>query len=85
MHLFGSMGTIMFTIGFIAVIWLGAHKLYCIFNGVPARLVADTPYFYIALAAMIMGTQLFLTGFLGELVSRSATDRNQYQIDDVIE
>ncbi|MFO7862433.1 MAG: glycosyltransferase family 2 protein [Salinivirgaceae bacterium] len=85
MHLFGSMGTLMFTIGFIAVIWLGAHKLYCIFNGVPARLVADTPYFYIALAAMIMGTQLFLTGFLGELVSRSATDRNQYQIDDVIE
>ncbi|MDA3865875.1 MAG: glycosyltransferase family 2 protein [Salinivirgaceae bacterium] len=85
MHLFGSMGTLMFTIGFISIIWLGAHKLYCIFNGVAARLLTDTPYFYIALAAMIMGTQLFLTGFLGELVSRSATDRNQYQIDDVID
>lgn len=81
MHLFGSLGTIMFFIGFVAVVWLGAHKLYCVFNSIPARLVTDSPYFYIALVSMILGTQLFLTGFLGELVSRSAPDRNTYLID----
>lgn len=85
MHLFGSLGTIMFMVGFVAVVWLGAHKMYCLFSHVPARLVTDTPYFYIALAAMVMGTQLFLTGFLGELVSRSAQDRNQYLIDEKID
>lgn len=84
MHLFGTLGMLMFFIGFVAVVWLGAHKLYCVFNDLPARLVTDTPYFYIALVAMVMGTQLFLTGFLGELVSRSAQDRNQYLIDKTI-
>ncbi|PLX25435.1 MAG: glycosyltransferase [Salinivirgaceae bacterium] len=81
MHLFGSLGTIMFFIGFVAIVWLGAHKLYCVFNSIPARLVTDSPYFYIALVSMILGTQLFLTGFIGELVSRSAADRNTYLID----
>lgn len=85
MHLFGTLGTLMFFIGFVAVVWLGAHKLYCVFNHVSARLVTDTPYFYIALAAMIIGTQLFLTGFLGELVSRSAQNRNEYLISERIE
>lgn len=85
MHLFGSLGTIMFVIGFIAVVWLGVHKMYCLFNHMPARLVTDTPYFYIALGAMIMGTQLFLTGFLGELVSRSAQNRNEYLVADRID
>jgi glycosyltransferase involved in cell wall biosynthesis len=81
MHLFGSLGTIMFFIGFVAIVWLGAHKLYCVFNSIPARLVTDSPYFYIALVSMILGTQLFLTGFIGELVSRSAPDRNTYLVD----
>jgi hypothetical protein len=81
MHLFGSLGTIMFFIGFVAIVWLGAHKLYCVFNSIPARLVTESPYFYIALVSMILGTQLFLTGFIGELVSRSAPDRNTYLVD----
>jgi glycosyltransferase involved in cell wall biosynthesis len=84
MHLFGTLGTIMFFIGFVAIVWLGAHKLYCVFNSIPARLVTDSPYFYIALVSMILGTQLFLTGFIGELVSRSAADRNTYLIDQEI-
>lgn len=81
MHLFGTLGTLMFFIGFVSVVWLGAHKLYCLFNSIPAQLVTDSPYFYIALVAMLMGTQLFLTGFLGELVSRSSSDRNNYLIE----
>ncbi len=81
MHLFGSLGTLMFFVGFVAVVWLGAHKIYCVINGVSARLLTDTPYFYIALVAMVLGTQLFLTGFIGELVSRSSSDRNEYLID----
>lgn len=81
MHLFGSLGTIMFFFGFISAIWLGAKKLYFLSQGISAPLVTSSPYFYIALAAMIMGTQLFLSGFLGELISRSSTDRNFYQVD----
>lgn len=81
MHLFGSLGTVMFFIGFVAIVWLGGHKLYCVFNSIPARLVTESPYFFIALVSMILGTQLFLTGFIGELVSRSAPDRNTYLID----
>lgn len=84
MHLFGTLGIFMFIIGFIAILWLGGHKIYCLVNHVEARLIADSPYFYIALVSMIMGTQLFLTGFLGELVSRSSSDRNEYLIDKTI-
>lgn len=81
MHLFGALGSLLFFIGFCAAAWIGIDKLICISNGIPARLVTSNPYFYISLVAMILGTQLFLAGFIAELVSRSATDRNVYQIE----
>ena len=80
MHIFGLWGSMMFFIGFIAAIIVGVNKLVAMANGMPYRLVTDSPYFYIALAMMIIGTQLFLTGFLAELVSRSSQDRNRYNI-----
>jgi hypothetical protein len=80
MHLFGAIGSIMFLLGFIAAVWVGAQKLYYLSIGTPAPLVADSPYFFISLTAMILGTQLFLTGFLAELVSRSSRERNVYQV-----
>ncbi|NPA35492.1 MAG: glycosyltransferase [Chlorobi bacterium] len=82
MHLFGGLGTLMFLIGFVSALWLGGHKLWFVYNGIKAPLVADSPYFYISLVSMILGTQLFLTGFLAELVSRSAPERNKYQISE---
>ena len=81
MHVFGFVGTLMFLIGFIAAVVVGANKIYCLSSGVPARLVTDSPYFYIALTMMILGTQLFVAGFLGELVSRNSAERNKYQIE----
>ena len=81
MHVFGFLGTLMFAIGFIAVVVVGAFKFVAICKGVPAPLVTDSPYFYIALTMMILGTQLFLAGFIGELVSRNAQGRNDYQIE----
>jgi len=84
MHLFGTLGTLMFFAGFLAAIWLGGQKLYFLWNNIKAPLVADSPVFYIALTSMIMGTQLFLAGFLGELVSRNSSDRNNYQIEQKI-
>jgi len=84
MHLFGVLGTLMFILGFAAAFFLGARKLYFLTNHIPAPLVTQSPYFYIALTAMILGTQLFLAGFLGELISRSSHDRNHYQIEKTI-
>ena len=84
MHVFGLWGTLMFIIGFIAVVVVGANKLYALANGIPARLVTDSPYFYIALTMMILGTQLFVAGFLGDLISRNAEQRNSYQIKEEI-
>jgi len=84
MHVFGFLGTIMFVIGFIAAFVIGADKLWCLANNIPQRLVTDSPYFFIALAMMIIGTQLFLTGFLGDLISRSSSGRNDYQIEETI-
>ena len=84
MHVFGFMGTLMFFIGFIAAVIIGAGKIYCLAKGIPQRLVTDSPYFYIALTMMILGTQLFLTGFLGDLISRSSQSRNDYQIAETI-
>ena len=81
MHVFGFVGTLMFMIGFIAVIVVGATKLYYLSNGIAHPLVTDSPYFYIALTTMILGTQLFVAGFLGELISRNAPERNNYQIE----
>ena len=81
MHFFGLLGSLMFLIGMISVIIVGVSKLYAMYNGLPYRLVTDSPYFYLSLTAMIIGTQLFLAGFLGELISRNAPERNNYQIE----
>ena len=80
MHFFGLWGSVMFLIGFVAVVAVGALKLIALAKGVPAPLVTDTPYFYIALTMMLLGTQMFLSGFVGELVSRSNAERNKYHI-----
>ena len=80
MHIFGLWGSLMFFIGFIAAIIVGVTKLIALANGQTLRLVTDSPYFYIALTMMIIGTQLFLTGFLAELVSRTSHDRNRNNI-----
>ena len=84
MHVFGFLGSLMFFIGFLAIIIVGATKLCALSKGIPAPLVTDSPYFYIALTMMILGTQLFMTGFVGELISRNADNRNNYQIEDEI-
>ena len=80
MHVFGFLGSIMFIIGLIAVMIVGGTKLYCIIQGIPHPLVTSSPYFYIALTMMILGTQLFVAGFLGELISRNSQERNKYHI-----
>ena len=84
MHVFGFLGSIMFFIGLIAVIILGVDKLIALANNVPMRLITSSPYFYLALTMMIIGTQLFLAGFLGDLISRSSSNRNDYQIEEAI-
>ena len=84
MHFFGLWGSVMFLIGFVAVVAVGAMKLIALSKGVPAPLVTDTPYFYIALTMMLLGTQMFLSGFVGELVSRSNAERNKYHIAEEI-
>ncbi len=84
MHVFGFLGSLMFFIGFVAIVIVGAGKLYSLSQGIPARLVTDSPYFYISLVMMVLGTQLFLAGFIGELISRNSTGRNSYQIDEEI-
>jgi len=81
MHVFGFLGTIMFFLGFIAVVIIGAEKLWCLSNGVPQRLITDSPYFFLALTMIIIGMQLFLAGFIGDLISRSSQSRNDYQIE----
>ena len=80
MHVFGLWGSLMFIIGFIAVLIVGINKLVALANGTPARLVTDSPYFYLALTMMLLGTQLFVAGFLGDLISRNSDQRNDYQI-----
>ena len=84
MHVFGFLGTIVFLIGIISAFIIGAEKLWCLSNGVPQRLVTESPYFYIALTMMMIGTQLFLAGFIGDLVSRTSQTRNDYQIEKMI-
>ena len=81
MHIFGLLGSLMFVLGFIAVVGVGAHKLFAMYTGQPYILVTDSPYFYLALTTMILGTQLFLAGFLGEMIARNAPERNNYQIE----
>jgi hypothetical protein len=81
MHFFGGLGTLVFTLGFIAVVWLGVQKLHYLARGVGAPLITDSPFFYIAITFMIIGTQLFLAGYLAELVSRNSSTRNHYLIE----
>lgn len=81
MHVFGFLGTFVFLIGFVSAFIIGADKLWCLAHGISQRLVTDSPYFYIALTMMMIGTQLFLAGFIGDLVSRSSQNRNDYQIE----
>ncbi|MBQ3188644.1 MAG: glycosyltransferase family 2 protein [Bacteroidaceae bacterium] len=80
MHIFGLWGSLMFIIGFVSAFILGANKIYALTQSLPQRLVTESPYFYIALTMMILGTQLFLTGFLAELISRTSQERNKYNI-----
>ena len=84
MHVFGFLGSIMFFIGFLSVIFIGTDKMYALINGIPQRLITDSPWFYIALTTMLIGTQLFLSGFLGDLISRSSQNRNDYQIEKIV-
>jgi len=81
MHFFGLYGSLMFLLGFIAVVVVGAVKLVAIINNTKATLITESPYFFVALVAMILGTQLFLTGFLGEIVARNSSERNNYLIE----
>jgi hypothetical protein len=81
MHFFGLIGSVMFFIGFLALVVVLVAKLLSILNGDPKPLVTNSPYFYISLTSMILGTQMFLTGFLGELVARNSYNRNKYTIE----
>ncbi len=78
MHLFGLIGTAMFIVGFFLAAYLGLEKLYYLSLKIKAPLVTDQPFFYIAMTTMIMGVQLFIGGFMGEMMSRNAPDRNLY-------
>jgi glycosyltransferase involved in cell wall biosynthesis len=85
MHFFGLIGSLMFIIGFIAILAVGAIKWHALYAGISAPLITNTPYFHIALACMIIGTQLFLAGFIGELITRNSPERNQYTIAEELE
>lgn len=84
MHLFGSLGTIMFLTGIAMALYLGIRKLVYVHQNLRAPLVTDSPYFYIALTAMIIGSLLFLTGFLAELINRTSSERNVYMIKEKV-
>lgn len=80
MHFFGLLGSLMFVLGLLAAIYLGTEKIIMLQQGMKARLVTDNPFFYIALTTMILGTVLFVTGFLAELVIRNSPAREEYSI-----
>jgi len=84
MHLFGTLGTVVFLIGLVIAVYMGVDKLIALIKHVPQGLIADSAFFYIGLTSMIIGTLLFIGGFLGELISRSATERNIYEIEKMI-
>lgn len=81
MHFFGILGTLVFIAGFIAAAYVGIHKLIAVSKNVASPLVTESPYFYLALTAMIIGSQLFLAGFIAELVGRNSSERNKYLIE----
>ncbi len=84
MHLFGLLGSLMFLLGLIAVAVVGFGKLYNLYHGLPYRLVTESPYFFLALTLMVIGSQLFLAGFIGELIVRNSPSRNHYEIQQEI-
>ena len=81
MHLFGVFGTLMFLLGFGLFSYIGGTKLYAMFDNMPAKNIAEMSGFYIALTSMIIGVQLFLAGFIAEMISRNSSDRDNYQIE----
>jgi glycosyltransferase involved in cell wall biosynthesis len=85
MYLFGSLGTLMFLFGGVTAVWIIIDKIYSQFNGLMWRGVTEQPMFYLALLAIVLGVQLFLAGFLGEMINRRAGERNHYLIDKKIE
>lgn len=84
MHLFGALGSIMFIIGFFSAGYIGISKLYRLYDNQPTILVTQNPWFYISLTTMVIGTQLFLAGFLGEIVLRARQDKDRYKISDTL-
>ncbi|MCM1033190.1 MAG: glycosyltransferase family 2 protein [Odoribacter sp.] len=82
MHFFGLLGSLMFILGFISVAVVGFNKLYNMHHGNPYTLVTNSPYFFLALTLMILGAQMFLAGFVGELIARNSQRRNDYEIDE---
>ena len=85
MYLFGSLGTLMFLFGGVTALWIIIDKIYSQYNGLMWRGVTEQPMFYLALLAIVLGVQLFLAGFLGELINRRSSDRNHYLIDKTID
>ena len=81
MHFFGSFGSLMFVLGFGLFAYIGGTKLYFMLNNLPATNIANMSGFYIALTSMIIGVQLFLAGFIAEMISRNTYDRNNYQVE----
>jgi len=84
MHFFGAVGTIMFILGFLSAVWLGVSKLIDVARGIYGHLITNNPWFFIALTMMIMGTLLFIAGFLGEMIIRTNREHKNYNIDEVI-
>ena len=84
MHFFGLVGSVMFILGFIAIIIVGSMKLYALSHGVSAMLVANNPYFHLSILMLILGCMLFLAGFLGELIIRNSSERNNYLIKETL-
>jgi glycosyltransferase involved in cell wall biosynthesis len=81
MHFFGILGSLMFLLGFGLFVYIGGEKLYFMFNNLPAKNIAEMSGFYITLTSMIIGVQLFLAGFIAEMISRNSYDRNNYQVE----
>ncbi|MGK6340949.1 glycosyltransferase family 2 protein [Chryseobacterium sp. DT-3] len=84
MHFFGAVGTVMFIVGFLSALWLGISKLIDVARGIYGHLITNNPWFFIALTMMIMGTLLFIAGFLGEMIIRTNREHKNYNIDEVI-
>lgn len=84
MHFFGAVGTLMFIVGFLSALWLGISKLIDVARGIYGHLITNNPWFFIALTMMILGSLLFVAGFLGEMIIRTNREHKNYNIDEVI-